>query len=51
MSELIPIDNNTDVIIDTTKVTSGYFSGNLGTLAANNLVIDKDSNVYTVANT
>ena len=38
MPELVPINSNTDVIIDTTKVTAGFFTGNLGTLAKGNLV-------------
>ena len=38
MPELIPISTGTDVIIDTTKVTAGFFTGNLGSLAADNLV-------------
>ena len=38
MAELIPINAGTDVIIDTTKVTAGFFTGNLGTLSADNLV-------------
>ena len=38
MPELIPINAGTDVIIDTTKVTAGFFTGNLGTLSADNLV-------------
>ena len=37
MPELVPINAGTDVIIDTTKVTAGFFTGNLGTLAADNL--------------
>ena len=37
MPELIPINPGTDVIIDTTKVTAGFFTGNLGTLAVDNL--------------
>ena len=38
MPELIPINAGTDVITDETKVTAGYFTGNLGTLSADNLV-------------
>ena len=38
MPELVPINTGTDVIIDTTKVTAGFFTGNLGTLSAGNLV-------------
>jgi hypothetical protein len=38
MPELVPINAGTDVIIDTTKVTAGFFTGNLGTLASMNLV-------------
>ena len=38
MPELVPINAGTDVIIDTTKVTAGFFTGNLGTLSADNLV-------------
>ena len=37
MPELVPINQGTDVIIDTTKVTAGFFTGNLGTLAGGNL--------------
>ena len=37
MAELIPINYDEDVINDEQKVTAGYFTGNLGTLAANNL--------------
>lgn len=43
MAEYIPIDPNTDVIIDETKVTAGYFTGNLGTLSANNLTTSSKS--------
>jgi hypothetical protein len=38
MAELTEIIQESDVIIDETKVTAGYFTGNLGTLSANNLV-------------
>ena len=41
MPELIPINEGTDVITDETKVTAGFFTGNLGTLAA-----DIPANVY-----
>ena len=37
MAELIPINYDEDVIDDEQKVTAGYFTGNLGTLAATNL--------------
>ena len=43
MAEYIPIDPNTDVITDETKVTAGYFTGNLGTLAKDNLVTSSKS--------
>ena len=38
MAELIQINNSTDVIDDTQTITTGYFTGNLGSLAAGNLV-------------
>ena len=37
MPQYVPINNQTDVIVDTTKVTAGYFTGGLGTLAVDNL--------------
>ena len=37
MAELISINYGTDVIDDETKVTQGFFTGNLGSLAADNL--------------
>ena len=43
MAELIPINAGTDVIIDETKVTAGFFTGNLGTLAKDNLVTSSKS--------
>ena len=43
MAELIPINAGTDVIIDETKVTAGFFTGNLGTLAKGNLVTSSKS--------
>ena len=43
MAELIPINEGTDVIVDETKVTAGFFTGNLGTLSAGNLVTSSKS--------
>ena len=43
MPEYIPIDPNTDVITDETKVTTGFFTGNLGTLSKGNLVTSSKS--------
>ena len=43
MAEYIPIDKNTDIIDDETKVTAGYFTGNLGTLAKGNLTTGSKS--------
>ena len=43
MPELVPISANTDVIIDTTKVTTGFFTGNLGSLAGGNFVTSSKS--------
>ena len=41
MAQYVPINPGTDVITDTTKVTTGYFTGGVGTLAKNNLVNSK----------
>tara|TARA_Y100000310_G_C20649842_1_gene798762 strand:- start:441 stop:1613 length:1173 start_codon:yes stop_codon:yes gene_type:complete len=38
MPQYIPINTSTDVITDTTKITTGYFTGGIGSLAAGNLV-------------
>ena len=38
MAQYVPINPGTDVITDTTKVTTGYFTGGVGTLAKDNLV-------------
>ena len=38
MAQYVPINPGTDVITDTTKVTTGYFTGGVGSLAADNLV-------------
>ena len=38
MAQYVPINPGTDVITDTTKVTTGYFTGGVGTLAKGNLV-------------
>ena len=40
MPELIQLNQGTDIITDTTKVTTGFFTGNLGTLAKNNLATE-----------
>ena len=37
MAQYVPINMGTDVIVDTTKVTTGYFTGGVGTLAGSNL--------------
>ena len=37
MAQYVPINAGTDIITDTTKVTTGYFTGGVGTLAAGNL--------------
>jgi len=37
MAQYVPINPGTDVITDTTKVTTGYFTGGVGTLAKGNL--------------
>ena len=37
MAQYVPINGNTDVINDTTKVTTGFFTGGVGTLAGSNL--------------
>lgn len=37
MPQYVPINNQTDVIVDTTKVTAGYFTGGVGSLAVDNL--------------
>jgi len=38
MAQYVPINNSTDVITDTTKVTTGFFTGGVGSLAKANLV-------------
>ena len=38
MAKYVPINEGSDVIQDTTKVTTGFFTGGLGTLAKANLV-------------
>ncbi len=38
MAQYVPINTGTDVITDTTKVTTGYFTGGVGSLAKGNLV-------------
>ena len=38
MAQYVSIQAGTDIITDTTKVTTGYFTGGVGTLAAGNLV-------------
>ena len=38
MAQYVPINQATDVITDTTKVTTGYFTGGVGSLAKDNLV-------------
>ena len=37
MAQYVPINQATDVITDTTKVTTGYFTGGVGSLAKDNL--------------
>ena len=37
MAQYVPINAGTDIITDTTKVTTGYFTGGVGTLAVDNL--------------
>ena len=36
MAQYVPINGNTDIINDTTKVTTGFFTGGVGTLAGSN---------------
>ena len=38
MAKYVHINQSSDVIVDTTKVTTGFFTGGLGTLAKDNLV-------------
>jgi len=37
MAKYVQINEGSDVIVDTTKVTTGFFTGGLGTLAKGNL--------------
>ena len=37
MAQYVPIVQASDVITDTTKVTTGYFTGGVGSLAVDNL--------------
>ena len=37
MAQYVPINQGTDVITDTTKVTTGFFTGGVGSLAKENL--------------